>query len=304
KLNIFYKWCADNFLLLNRVKTVICAFNKKSKHQDKSFFWGPEPLKEKTDEVYVGVPVCTTTTNIFEKLYHEKTAKARYCAHRIFGLEGFTGKLTPRELKRLYMARVDSHLIAGFEDSPDATKEPLNKLENVQVNYIRYMLGLPGRSMKAPLYTETGLTPLRMRRLKLTLGYVRYLLSLKLSHYAGAAFRDSLELARRGKTSWAKDLQKAIQKMPFMVPVLPLIDPTDEVVKQIIDQITKGTEVWLQQEVDKSVKLYLIQGRLEPEKDKPPAQKTLLLRHYLYLVTVAKHRRALTSIIVGNWLDL
>jgi hypothetical protein len=37
---------------------------------------------------------------------------------------------------------------------------------------------------------------------------------------------------------------------------------------------------WLQHEVDLSVKLYLQHGRREPQKDKPPTQKTLYLRHW------------------------
>ncbi|KAJ7572900.1 hypothetical protein C8J56DRAFT_805934 [Mycena floridula] len=162
------------------------------------------------------------------------------------------------------------------------------------------MLGLPGKSMIAPLYTETGLTPLRMRRLVLTLGYAKYLISLKHNHYAGAAFRDSLGLARNGKKSWAKDMQKAIQKMPFPVPVIPLVDPSMEDIDEIIDQVLKETETWMQKKVDESVKLYLIHGRVEPDKEKPPAPKVMHMRHYLYLVRAAKHRRALTSIIVGS----
>ncbi|KAJ7589931.1 hypothetical protein C8J56DRAFT_783492 [Mycena floridula] len=94
----------------------------------------------------------------------------------------------PKELKRLYMARVNSHLIAGCDVSPDATAELLSKLEDVQVSYIRYVTGLP---VVAPLYMETGLTPLRIQWLTLSLGFTQYLTDLKRGHYARAAFRDS-----------------------------------------------------------------------------------------------------------------
>jgi hypothetical protein len=57
---------------------------------------------------------------------------------------------------------------------------------------------------------------------------------------------------------------------------------------------------WLQHEVDSSVKLYLLHGRREPQKDKPPAQKTLYLRHYLFMVKTQEHREALTSILLST----
>ncbi|KAJ7842458.1 hypothetical protein B0H14DRAFT_2229929, partial [Mycena olivaceomarginata] len=54
---------------------------------------------------------------------------------------------------------------------------------------------------------------------------------------------------------------------------------------------------WLQQEVDSSVKLYLLHRRREPQKDKSAAQITLYLQHYLSMVRT-HHHKALTSIML------
>jgi hypothetical protein len=59
---------------------------------------------------------------------------------------------------------------------------------------------------------------------------------------------------------------------------------------------------WIQGEVDSSDKLYLLQGRREPQKDKPPAPQTLRLRHYLSMVKTQKHREALTSLLLSTHL--
>ena len=63
---------------------------------------------------------------------------------------------------------------------------------------------------------------------------------------------------------------------------------------------------WTQGEVDSSDKLYdsiyLIQGRRESQKDKPPAPQTLRLRHYLSMVKTQKHREALTSLLLSTYL--
>ncbi len=51
---------------------------------------------------------------------------------------------------------------------------------------------------------------------------------------------------------------------------------------------------WLQGEIDSCDKLYLLHGRREPQKDKPPAQVTSRMRHYLILVKTQKHQEAIT----------
>ncbi|KAJ6498557.1 hypothetical protein C8R47DRAFT_1260392 [Mycena vitilis] len=58
----------------------------------------------------------------------------------------------------------------------------------------------------------------------------------------------------------------------------------------------------IQGEVDSSDKLYLIQGRREPQKDKPPAAQTIRMRHYLTMVKTQKHREALTSLLLSTHL--
>lgn len=57
---------------------------------------------------------------------------------------------------------------------------------------------------------------------------------------------------------------------------------------------------WLQELIDKNDKLYLLQGRLEPQKDKPPAHVTSKMRHYLTMVNTQMHREALTSILLST----
>jgi hypothetical protein len=66
------------------------------------------------------------------------------------------------------------------------------------------------------------------------------------------------------------------------------------------ENVEKCALGWLQHELDKSGKLYLLHGRHEPQKDKPAVQKPLFLRHYLYMVKTQSHREALTSIMLST----
>jgi hypothetical protein len=83
----------------------------------------------------------------------------------------------------------------------------------------------------------------------------------------------------------------------------PPLDFTTAIEKSV-EEYRKGIESralqWLQHEADSSVKLYLLHGRLEPQKDKPTARKMLYLRHYLFMVKTQEHRETLTSIILST----
>ena len=57
---------------------------------------------------------------------------------------------------------------------------------------------------------------------------------------------------------------------------------------------------WIQRRIDSADKLYLLHGRREPQKDKPPKPITLYLRHYLSMVKTQAYREAITSIMLST----
>jgi hypothetical protein len=88
--------------------------------------------------------------------------------------------------------------------------------------------------------------------------------------------------------------------LPFECPVLDLANTTEKSVEDYRKSIESRALKWLHDEVDSSVKLSLLHGRREPPKDKPAAQKTLFLRHYLSVVKTQEHREAMTSIMLST----
>ncbi|KAJ7238086.1 hypothetical protein B0H12DRAFT_1254456, partial [Mycena haematopus] len=149
-------------------------------------------------------------------------------------------------------------------------------------------------------FTETGIMPLRIRRFMLLLNYLEYLLLLPPSHLARACLHDSIELAVKNKKSWARDVLVAASKLPFDCPPFDFATATAKTVELYRKNVETQALGWLQHEIDSSVKLYLLQGRREPQKDKPPAHKTLYLRHYLFMVKNQDYREALTSILLST----
>jgi hypothetical protein len=168
------------------------------------------------------------------------------------------------------------------------------------VSFLRQILNLHSHSMIAPLFTETGIMPLRVRRYLVLLSYLRYLLGLEPTHLAKASLNSSLQLAVHGKKSWFGDVCKAASKMPFQCPPPDMHDATPKSIDNYGKLVVQWATKWLRCQIDSSNKLYLIQGRLEPQKDKPPQAITLFLRHYLFMVKTQRYREALTSILLST----
>ncbi|KAJ7127790.1 hypothetical protein C8R44DRAFT_616448, partial [Mycena epipterygia] len=152
----------------------------------------------------------------WDKVYLERAIcgqakKARRAANIILGLNRFVGNLTVWDSRTLYMARVDPYLTADCEICLDMDAKSLKLLESVQCMFLRRMLGPGARPMKAVLFSETGIWPIKYRRVYLALSYLCYLLGLKTEDEkpqrpAWNGLQKSLNLARARKISWINDL--------------------------------------------------------------------------------------------------
>ncbi|KAJ7749037.1 hypothetical protein DFH07DRAFT_923277 [Mycena maculata] len=109
------------------------------------------------------------------------------------------------------MACIDPHLVSGANIIIDVDDKSLAHLEKVQNAFLRPLLGLGAYSMRAPLFTELGLVPLRYWHLILALRYLGYLVNLAATHYAKAAPEDSYQLYFKGCQGYWMDLVYALQ---------------------------------------------------------------------------------------------
>ncbi|KAJ7223560.1 hypothetical protein GGX14DRAFT_532178 [Mycena pura] len=259
KLATLRTWCSNNFILVNLVRTIILIYGK---------------ILIKTEEKYVGVILRTDTQNMLADHYKAKARTARHCGHRIWAIEDMTGWLMPKELKQLYMARVDCHLIHGCEIPPDSEDVHVMQLCQVQISFLRQMLNIHCHSMIVPLFTETGIKPPRVCCLLLVLSH--------LMHWRGRS--------NNIKKLWAKYLIKAATRLPFQCPILVLtMFTTIGDIKDYSKLVHKLMLEWLQGEIDSSEKLYLLHDHRETQKDKGPAQ-------------TQKHQEAITSIKLSTHL--
>ncbi|KAK7044152.1 hypothetical protein VNI00_007872 [Paramarasmius palmivorus] len=243
---------------------------------------------------YVGAVFGSTTRDIFLAHYQRKASKARNVANATFAAEQMIGSLPPSEGVRLYMARVDPHLTFGCEIMLDVDDKGILLLERVQLNFLRRLLHVNRRSERCFLFTETGMMPIRARRVLLALGYLKYILSLSPRTLAHTAFRHQITLTYHGYPCWLSDLRLVLARIrvpPALLANSSLFSCEGvDVVVQLVKDLTASQ---LDMDLRASSKLWLLQQRVEFDSKGSPLPPTPhAFRHYLKALTIPKHRKA------------
>ncbi|KAJ3861884.1 hypothetical protein EV359DRAFT_46300 [Lentinula novae-zelandiae] len=268
---------------------------------------GGEALSFRDSVRYVGAHLQSTHRHLLAAHYTVKRDSAFTAAGGIAGCDLLIGhqRLDPPIAKQLYSALVDCHLINGCEIAIDTDAHLLSMLEQVQLLFLRRMLGLSRRSILAPLFTETGIMPIRTRRVILALRYLIYLLKLGPEHYAHLALQENFNLRNSGMKCWLSDVDWAIRHLPSSTLSLPPSALLSEMsLLLLINSISKESDTYLQSQVDSSHRLALLHGRREPQKEGPSKYFARTLRHYLIHIRNHSHRRSLTRLLCGDMVPL
>lgn len=307
KLHAFARWCSVNFLVINYIKTVMMAMFYTAQLPD--LYIGSHKLSWVTSYVYVGVSFTTesSSTSLFSDQYKTKRTKARQTANVILGLQSHIGPIPPFDACKLYKARIDPHLIFACELSVDCSKSLLSEIQDIQHLYLRAILGLNPRSTLAVLFTETGITPIKYRRLLVALRFLKYLLGLPPTHLARCAMADSMNLRNSLLPSWFGDLCRKVHELCDLSEQddSPLhsgctLDDIDNIIKQV----ESGCQAVLQSQIAESRKLALLQHnemRIVPKNSSHTLWevKTMTFRHYLN-ARVPAHRFSLTRLLLSD----
>ncbi|KAJ6615911.1 hypothetical protein B0H10DRAFT_1629587, partial [Mycena sp. CBHHK59/15] len=112
-----------------------------------------------------------------------------------------------------YVPRVDPCLMAGCDICLDVDLKNLALLERVQLKFLRHMLGVGRQSLRAVLFSKTGIWPIKYRRVYSALKYLCYLLELDSKRPASNALHESLTLAREQRLCWINDLRIVLSRL-------------------------------------------------------------------------------------------
>ncbi|KAJ7862279.1 hypothetical protein B0H14DRAFT_2349579, partial [Mycena olivaceomarginata] len=156
-------------------------------------------------------------------------------------------------------------------------------------------------SLKAVLFSETGIWPIQYRRVYLALKNLCYWIGLDHNRPAWNALQESLILARSKKISWVNDLRIVLSRL--YIPVeLDISGPLEiPAVEEAMKLVKQSMEAWIDHEIrTSSCTKDLLPGRLKLDNDSGKlVKKTFAFRHYLRIKT-SDHRRALTRMILSS----
>ena len=171
----FETYCADNSLTISVPKTHAAIFGPIPWPPPVLFLQG-RPLAFVHTATYTGITLTTTARDIFQEHYAQKERAARKVANGALALEQFVGPIPPVIGIQLFRSLVEPHLTYGCEVTLDIREAALAPLEKIQHAFLRRALNLGSHSQLTPLHSESGVWPLRYRRLLLALRYLLYVL--------------------------------------------------------------------------------------------------------------------------------
>ena len=245
---------------------------------------------------YVGVLFTVKSMSLFESHLEGHLKSARKIYDAIFATKAYIGGLKPAAARKLYTGRVDPHLTNGAEVAI-SSKRIIDKLAQVQREYLRRMLSLNPRSVSVPLYTETGLYPVTPRRAGADLNYMAYVLDKRPS-LPLAAMVESQAMALDGHNSWINDLHLYLSKiapdLKFELggPQLTVAH-ADGSLKKLRNSLNRT----LRDSAMEMTRIPLITARFDK---RGPSATALAMRPYLMEVGNADDRKAITKLITGD----
>jgi hypothetical protein len=124
------------------------------------------------------------------------------------------------------------------------------------------------------------------------------LLSRDPSHYVKLALETCVQLISKGKACWLGDLWHVLFNLTGINLSLQELT-VDRFMVDLISKVDSHAKRWLQSEVDNSVRLYLLHGRLEPMAKGPSRFHTMFFCYYLR-VPNAKHRKSMTHLLLSD----
>ncbi|KAJ7890719.1 hypothetical protein B0H13DRAFT_2531012 [Mycena leptocephala] len=171
--------------------------------------------------------------------------------------------LLVKEGLQLYMARVDCYLISAAEISIDVDSHLLDDYLDTRHLFPRRLLGINSRSMLAVLFTETGLMPIRIRRLLLTLARLRYMVGLPDDRRVRWALLDSVDLFAAGRACWASGIAILLRALPAPIRIAPADFMSIPTINAISKKVVEATDADLQFNINFLQKSHLLRDCLD-----------------------------------------
>ncbi|KAK0458697.1 hypothetical protein IW261DRAFT_1600762 [Armillaria novae-zelandiae] len=298
-LNTFARWTARKSLMVNISKTKVMAFGKVSDPLP-TFTLHGHTLEWTHQHKYLGVHVTSCRADIFSDHFDCKAKVALKITNVTFTLGNYLGDLPPREGLILYNSRVDPHLTHGAEVALGISPTSIGLLADVQIKFLRRLLRIQKRSMRAPLFTETGTLPLPFRRASFALKFLLRLVTMEGHRFSHWCLQENVDLWIQGRACWLGDLAIVLRSIGFPATDTGLdVLTSSEEIQRLLHRLQPLANDSIMNEVTASGRLDLVRGRVERTMSGRVTSDCLVFRSYL-LLRIPAHRIALTRLLTSN----
>ncbi|KAF8903257.1 hypothetical protein CPB85DRAFT_1170335, partial [Mucidula mucida] len=300
KIASFYKWCRRNFMTMSLLKTEWMVFGG-SPGKTVSLMANGVCLKLVDVYKFIGVIFMSGKDNTFRRHYRNKAAEAKAVSAVSVSLSNHIGVLPPTDGIRIYMSCIDPHLTFGAEVVLDTAPTHRKKLENVQVYFLRRLLGLSHHVPTFALFLETGVMPIVYQHVLMAIRHLRVALDLPNGEYTYLALIDSAWANGDPKGAWFTGLKSVLKvlPMPVLLPMWLLDDMRAPGWFPALEKKVRDAAInWIHSEAQKPKKCVLLQKRLSLPRPKGTASHGL--QPYL-LLGLATHWVAFTKLMFSDY---
>ena len=199
QVDMLFQYCKQWHLIVSLSKTGVMVFNKRNCRP--KIYFDNQLLEVVQKFKYLGIIFDSCTKQILRKIQNylaEQVRKAIFSSLKMF--YGSIGKPTPTCMIKLFDSQILPILEYGSEiwTTPSST----DVLENVQLHYLKRMLGFKSQTPTLSIYMDTGRFPLHIRQQIRLVKYWLYILKLPSGHLLKCAYTNLLELFQAGQRNW------------------------------------------------------------------------------------------------------
>ncbi|PIL33484.1 hypothetical protein GSI_04107 [Ganoderma sinense ZZ0214-1] len=206
--------------------------------------------------MYTGITFSTTQADIFAMHYTRKEQAARGAANAALSLGSHIGS---------------TGSYGSVSVALDVRPNALRAFEELQRTYLRRLLRLSTHSQLCPLFTETGIWPVRYRRMELVLRYAKYLVTDG-PMLPRLALQKVVALAQTSGPhgSWWSNVQHALAALPVPVHMNWFGGPSVNGLNKAVADLSCSLALSLRDNVTASSRLPLLQARIRPHRRTSP----------------------------------
>ncbi|XP_077984642.1 uncharacterized protein LOC144439242 [Glandiceps talaboti] len=205
-LSRFENYCNSWRLLVNVVKTQVVVFNRdlfSNENDQTDFVFNGQGIKTVTRYTYLGIVF--TENGSFKAAFKQLADKA---SKTIFSVRAALGnELSPK----LYMKIFDTKILPILNYAAAVLGNlHVNLLENIQIKWAKFILGVPQHTTNAAILAELGRYPVELGRQLDIIRFWHRTSKLPFDRLSHKALNDVITLGESGKSKWARSIKGVI----------------------------------------------------------------------------------------------